>query len=110
MSEVNNCVEEISKNGFENRVNKPLAVVDFFAEWCMPCLMMSPVIEELAGKFKGKIEFCKVNIDENSDLTEKFNVMSVPCMIVFKKGKEVDRIIGAMPANVLEDKLKKLMK
>ncbi len=107
---VSNCVEEISKNGFENKINKPVAVVDFFAEWCMPCVMMGPVIEELAEKFKGKIEFCKVNIDDNSDITEKFNVMSVPTLVVFKKGKEVDRIVGAMPANVLEDKLKKFLR
>ena len=107
---VNNCVEESSKNGFENKINKPLAVVDFFAEWCMPCLMMSPVIEELAEKFKGKIDFCKVNIDDNSEITEKFKVMSVPCLVIFKNGKEVDRIVGAMPANVLEDKLKKFVK
>ena len=107
MSEVNNCVEEISKNSFESKIGKNVAVVDFFAEWCMPCLMMSPVIEELAEKFKGKISFCKVNIDDNSELAEKYHVLSIPCLIVFSKGKEVDRIVGAMPANVLEDKLKK---
>ena len=107
--EVNNCVEEKSKNGFEETINKGIAVVDFFAEWCMPCLMMSPIIEEMADKFKGKIDFCKVNIDDNSDLTDEYNVMSVPTFIVFKKGKEVDRIVGSMAAELFEEKLKSLL-
>jgi thioredoxin 1 len=105
---VNNCVQETSKNGFESKI-KNLAVVDFFAEWCMPCLMMSPIIEEVADKFKGKIDFCKVNIDENSELAEKYNVMSIPTLVVFSKGKEVERIVGAMPQDALEEKLKKYL-
>jgi len=106
---VNNCVEEISGNHFEEKINKKLIVVDFFAEWCMPCLMMSPIVEEMAEKFKGKIDFCKVNIDENAEISEKHSVMSVPTFIIFKDGKESDRIVGSMAADVFEEKLKSLV-
>lgn len=107
MSEINNCVEEIYKNGFESKIGKNVAVVDFFAEWCMPCLMMSPVMEELADKFRGKIHFCKVNIDDNSELVQKHKVLSVPTLIVFKEGKEVERITGSQSPDLIEEKLKK---
>jgi thioredoxin 1 len=106
---VNNGVEEISGNHFEERIKKGLFVVDFFAEWCMPCVMITPIIEELADKFKGKINFLKANVDENSALSNKFKVMSIPCLIVFKDGKEVDRLIGNQSADVLEEKLKKII-
>jgi len=99
------CVEEFSGNHFDEKVGEGTVVVDFFAEWCMPCLMMAPVVEEMCEKFK-KIKFMKVNIDENQHLAEKFDVMSIPTLIVFKDGKEVNRITGALPANVLEDKIK----
>ena len=102
---VNNSVEEISENGFEKKVEKGFAVIDFWASWCMPCLIMSPVIEEMAGKFP-KIKFLKVNVDENSKLSEKFNIMSIPTLIIFKEGKETGRIIGSLQAEQLEEKLK----
>lgn len=107
---VKNGVEEISGNGFEERIKKGVVVVDFYAEWCMPCLIMSPVIEELANKFKGRINFAKVNVDDNSDLSSKFKVLSIPCLIVFKEGKEINRITGSLPAAVLEEKLRKFVK
>ena len=74
---------------------------------CMPCMMMAPVIDEMAEKFP-KIKFAKLNIDENKEIAEKLGVMSIPCLIVFKKGKEVERLIGMQPAEVLEEKLRKL--
>jgi thioredoxin 1 len=98
--------EELTKSSFENFKKNKLALVDFFAEWCMPCLMLAPVIEELSEKMK-KIKFGKVNIDESQDLAEEFSVMSVPTLIILKDGKEVDRIIGTLPADVLEEKIKK---
>lgn len=103
----NDKAVEISSNEFEETINnseKPV-VVDFYAEWCMPCLMMAPVLEELAGKFK-TIKFVKINIDENSQLSSRFNISSIPCLIIFKNGKEADRIIGALPQEVLEEKIK----
>ncbi len=106
---VNNGVQEISLKSFEQVVNKHLVVVDFFAEWCMPCLMMAPIVEELADKFKGKINFAKINIDDNSSLSEKYKVMSIPTIIMFKDGKEVARIIGTVSGEQLEEKLNSLL-
>jgi len=76
---------------------------------CMPCLMIAPVIEELASKIKA-IKFARINVDENKALSSKFNITSIPCLIVFKDGKEVERITGALPEEVLEEKLKKHLK
>ena len=104
---VRNGVEEISEKQFSKKTKSGIVVVDFFAEWCMPCVMMGPVIEELSDKFKGKIDFVKVNIDDNSELARKHEIMSIPTLIVFKDGKEIDRIIGGIQAEQLEEKLKK---
>lgn len=71
-----------------------LVMVDFFAEWCGPCKMAGPVIDELAGEYKGKAIIGKVNIDEEQELASKYKVMSIPTVIVFKNGKEVDRKVG----------------
>jgi len=107
---VKNGVEEISKNGFNEKIKSGVVIVEFFAEWCMPCLMMAPVIEEMSDKFKGKLNFLKVNIDDNQGLSQKYNVMSVPTLIIFKKGKEVERLTGALPSEQLEEKLNSLLK
>ncbi|MBM3234164.1 thioredoxin [Candidatus Pacearchaeota archaeon] len=105
----NNGVEEISEHEFQEVISKPIALVDFFAEWCMPCVMMAPVIEELASKLK-QVKFAKVNVDENSNLSQKFKIMSIPCLIIFKDGKEAERIIGSQQAEMVEEKLKKWLK
>lgn len=94
---------------FSNFLKKnKLVVVDFYADWCMPCLMMSPTIEEFAEKNK-KIPVVKINIDENEDFAKKYNVMSIPCVILFKDGQEVQRVIGNVPLEVLEEKFSKFM-
>jgi len=107
MAKNNNHNLEISEHEFESILGEPLAIVDFFAEWCMPCLMLAPVIEDLSDKFHGRIKFAKVNVDENQNLAGKFKVMSIPTLIVLKNGKEVDRIMGALPQEVLEEKFNK---
>jgi thioredoxin 1 len=104
---VKNGVEEISEKQFDEFVQKDLVLVDFFAGWCMPCLIMAPIIEELAEKFK-KIKFAKVNVDENSSLAQKLGIMSIPTLVIFNGGKEVERITKTMPAEQLEEKLKNL--
>jgi len=77
MAKIDNGVEELSENQFDGFVSKGIKLVDFFAEWCMPCVMMAPVIDELSYVFKKKIEFGKVNVDDNRSLAGKFNVMSI---------------------------------
>jgi len=104
----NDRAVDISEKEFEETINNPnkLVVVDFYAEWCMPCLMIAPVIEELASKFT-KIKFARVNIDENHPLSSKCEVSSIPCLILFKQGQEVERIVGALPEEVIEERIKK---
>jgi len=101
------CVEEISEKQFSEFVSNSLSVIDFYADWCLPCLILTPVVEELAEKFKGKIAFAKVNIDENSNLASRFKVMSIPTILIFKEGKEIERITGALPPEVIEERIGK---
>ena len=81
--------------------------VDFYADWCGPCKMMSPVIDQLAAEYDGKIKVGKVNVDENGDLAQKYGIMSIPNMISFKNGQPVDRIVGAIPKPAMKERFEK---
>jgi len=85
--------------------NHPLVVVDCWAPWCGPCHMVAPVIEEMARDYAGKILFGKLNVDENPEVAMEYQIMSIPTLLVFKNGILVDRIIGAMPRQMLEPKI-----
>ena len=85
-------------------------VVDFWASWCMPCKMIAPSIESLAKKLQGKVAFGKMNVDENPDTSSKFNIMSIPTLIVFKDGQAAGTIVGAMPEKGIEDKIQEILK
>jgi thioredoxin 1 len=84
----------------------PMLVIDCWAPWCGPCRMIGPIIEELAKEMKGKIVFGKLNVDENPQTSMKHNIMSIPTLLVFKNGALVDRVVGAMPKEMLLQKLK----
>jgi len=103
----NEKVPELTKKEFDGYVKSGLVLIDFFADWCMPCVMMSPILEELSEKFKGKIKFGKINVDENRELSQKFNILSIPNFILFKNGKKAEQFIGAMPVENFYEKLKK---
>lgn len=100
-------VPELTNGEFEEFAKKGTVLVDFFAEWCMPCLMMAPVVEELSEEFKGKIKFGKVNVDENSKLAQKFEVTSIPTFVVLKDGNKIGQFIGAIPQEDFSERLKK---
>jgi len=102
----NDKVPELTNGEFEEFVRDGVVLIDFFAEWCMPCVMMGPVVDELSEKFKGKIKFGKVNIEENNALAQKFGVRSIPNLILFKDGKQSEQFIGALSAEDFEEKLK----
>lgn len=102
----NNEVPELSEKEFETFTKKGVVLIDFFAEWCMPCVMMAPVIDEISEEFNGKIKVGKVNIEDNSELAEKFGVSSIPNLILFKNGEIVEQIIGAMPQEEIENVIK----
>jgi len=97
---------EVDDNTFDEFVKKyPVVVVDCWADWCMPCKTLSPVIEELAMDMQGKIVFGSLDVDSNHATVKKYSIMSIPTLLVFKDGKLVDSIIGAMPRQILEPKL-----
>lgn len=86
-----------SKNFDEFIKGNEYAVVDFWAEWCMPCRYIAPVVEELAKEYSGKVAFGKLNVDENQKIAVRFGISAIPTLIFFKNGKAMDQIVGAMP-------------
>jgi thioredoxin len=85
--------------------NHPIVVVDCWAPWCRPCLYVSPIVEEMARDYAGRIFFGKLNVDENQKVAIQYGIMSIPTLLVFKNGRLVDQIIGAMPREMLEPKI-----
>lgn len=97
---------EITDANFEEVINTDQPVlVDFWAEWCGPCKMIGPVVEELAEDFDGKAVIGKVNVDENPETAAKFGIRSIPTLLILKGGEIVDKQVGAVPKNVLSQKI-----
>ncbi|MDH5365566.1 MAG: thioredoxin [Cyclobacteriaceae bacterium] len=97
---------EITDANFEEVMGSEQPIlVDFWAEWCGPCKMIGPVVEELAGDYEGKAVIGKVNVDENPTVAAKFGIRSIPTLLVFKGGEIVDKQVGAVPKGVLAQKL-----
>ncbi|NMA37048.1 MAG: thioredoxin [Papillibacter sp.] len=94
----------IDTNNFNNEVlnsDKPV-LVDFWASWCGPCRMLAPIVEEIAAEYEGKVKVGKINIDEQPQLAAKYNVASIPTLILFKDGKPVNTSVGVKPKRVIE--------
>ena len=102
-------VQIVNQHNFESEVlksDKPV-LVDFWAAWCGPCRMVSPVIDQLADEYEGKLKIAKVNVDENPELAGKYDIMSIPSVFIFNNGSKVDGVIGARPKQVFDEMLKK---
>ena len=101
-------IKQITPENFDAVVNDNLPVlVDFWAPWCGPCRSLSPIVDEVADELAGKLTVAKCNVDDNQDLAMKYGVMSIPTLVVFKNGEEVDRSVGALPKARLQALLEK---
>jgi thioredoxin 1 len=102
---------EFNDSNFDELVmksDKPV-LVDFWAEWCGPCRMVGPIVEELAGEYDGKAVVGKVNVDENQEVAAKFGIRNIPTLLVFKNGEIVDKQVGVASKNALAQKLENVM-
>jgi thioredoxin 1 len=96
---------ELTNENFEATIKDGVSLVDFWAPWCGPCRMITPIIEELAEDFKGKANICKVNTDEQQEIAGRYGIRSIPTILFFKDGQMVDQMIGAASKDVFANKL-----
>lgn len=104
-------VIDVTDQNFEAEVIKSdlPVLVDLWAPWCRPCLMIAPVVEKLAEEYSGRFKFCRLNVDENPQTAAKCQVMSIPTLLFFKDGKTADTVIGAVPKEALLPKIERLL-
>ena len=98
---------KVSSQNWEQEVLKSAApvMVDFWAEWCGPCRMIAPTIEELSTEYDGKLKVCKLNTDENPEIAGRYQIMGIPSLLFFKEGKLIDKIVGAASKKQFKDKI-----
>ena len=96
----------VSDRNFDQTLKSyPLIVVDCWAAWCAPCRAITPIVDQLAKEYSGKVIFGKLNVDENPETAQRYGIMAIPTLLVMKNAKEVDRIVGALPKSQLEAKI-----
>ncbi len=102
---------EITDATFEEEVVKSdtPVVVDFWAEWCGPCKMIAPIVEELAGEYEGKVKFTKMDVDSNPQTPMQFGIRGIPTLLIFNSGKAVDQVVGAVPKSMLKKRVDEVL-
>jgi thioredoxin 1 len=102
---------EVTDSTFQSQVleNSLPVVVDFWATWCPPCRMIAPFLEQIAGEYEGKAVVCKVDVDQNHALAQKYNVRSIPTILFFKDGEVKEQVVGALPKDQIAARLSKLL-
>ncbi|MFB2420296.1 thioredoxin [Staphylococcus aureus] len=103
------AIVKVTDADFDSKVESGVQLVDFWATWCGPCKMIAPVLEELAADYEGKADILKLDVDENPSTAAKYEVMSIPTLIVFKDGQPVDKVVGFQPKENLAEVLDKLL-
>lgn len=100
-------LQELKSENFKNEVleSKIPVLVDFGADWCMPCRMIAPSVEELSNDYAGRVKFAKVDVDNNPELATNFQILSIPALLIFKDGKEIKRIQGALPKEAMQQEI-----
>ncbi|HDH4113573.1 TPA: thioredoxin [Staphylococcus aureus] len=101
------AIVKVTDADFDSKVESGVQLVDFWATWCGPCKMIAPVLEELAADYEGKADISKLDVDENPSTAAKYEVMSIPTLIVFKDGQPVDKVVGFQPKENLAEVLDK---
>jgi len=104
-------VVEVTDQNFEEEVlgSDLPTEIDFWAPWCGPCRMVSPIYDKLAGEYEGKFKFCKINVDENQDTARKYDIMSIPMQMFFVDGQKVNEILGAVPENAIREMVNSIL-
>ena len=100
---------ELNSSNFDSTIASGVTVVDFWAPWCGPCRMVAPIIDELSSEYDGRANICKVNTDENQDIAIRFGIRSIPTIMFFKDGQQVDMVIGAVSKDVFVEKINALL-
>ena len=102
---------QLTDKNFNDEITKSdiPVVVDFWAEWCMPCKMLNPIIQELSKDYDGKVKFAKLNVEEGQAIASNFGVMSIPTVIIFQKGKIKDQVVGLVAKDVLKKKINSVL-
>ena len=104
-------IQSVTKDNFDNEILKaqiPVVVV-FYADWCGPCKMMSPLMEKLSGEYEGKVKFCKVNVDDEEELAIQNEVQSIPLFVLYKDGQVIDKAVGARAEDEMRELISKAL-
>ena len=100
-------LKEVTEQDFQSTVDSGVTLVDFWAEWCGPCRMVTPVLEELQGELGDSAKIVKLNVDENPNIAQQFGISGIPTMLLFKDGQVVDKVVGASSINTYRDLINK---